>query len=222
MSSRTPDTPAARVAHARRSLTDRLVLAGFDALTRVLPRLPDRQLHRAAQVAGAGLYLAWPTRRALVRSNLERVSRSLTARGMASPRIAHAARDPRALDALVRSAFGHYLRSYLEVALAPGITRRYLDERISVETPATARQAFAEDGDANGQGRIFVALHLGSIELPGFYAVVHGGRPLTAPMETLRDPAIQDYLERSRSASGVRIVPVRGSVRGLAEALARG
>ena len=55
---------------ARRRLSDRVAGIALRAGTRLLLALPDRLLHRVAHVAGAGLYLAWPERRALVRSNL--------------------------------------------------------------------------------------------------------------------------------------------------------
>ena len=190
------------------------------ALTRVVGRLPDRALHRAAQAAGLGLHLAARRRRRLVRANLERVTRWLDEEGMASPRVARAARDPRALDALVRSAFGHYVRAYLEVLLAPSRRAGDVLARIHLETPETVADAFGPS--RAGAGRMFVALHLGSLEFPALYAVAHGRRDITAPMETLADPSIQSFMERARSASGVRVVPVRGSGRLLADALARG
>ncbi len=204
----------------RGPLPDRLVTSVFSLLTSLLLRLPDRKLHRAADIAGAGLYLAWPRRRALVRSNLRRVCTWLVAEGMASPGVARAAGDPRALDRLVRRAFGHYLRSYLEVALASGFTPGHLADRLRMETTASAEEAVSHA--QSGRGLLFVALHMGSLELPALYAVTRAGRPVTAPMETLENRPLQAYLERSRSASGIRIVPARGSGRLLAQALELG
>ena len=68
-----------------------------------------------------------------------------------------ASRDPRALDRLVRSAFRHYARYYLDVARAPALTPAYLAERLTVETPEAFEAAFGSPGP-----RIFVGLHFGA------------------------------------------------------------
>jgi KDO2-lipid IV(A) lauroyltransferase len=86
-----------------------------------------------------------------------------------------------------------------------------------VETPEAFAAAFAEAGP-----RIFIGLHYGAIELQAYVAAVHADRPLTTPMETIGDPALQDYLERTRGSLGIRIVGLREARRELMAALARG
>jgi KDO2-lipid IV(A) lauroyltransferase len=184
-------------------------------------RVPDRPLHRLAAVAGVMLYLSWRRRRRLVRGNLRLICRWLVANGKATPVVARAARSPLALERLVMGAFGHYLRYYIEVALAPSYDAAYLSERLTIESKEIVNEALAAR-ERSGEGRIFVGLHLGGIELPGLYAVRNAGVPITAPMEAIPNAPLQEYLVRRRGAIGVRIIPIAGARHALLRALARG
>jgi lauroyl/myristoyl acyltransferase len=144
-------------------------------------RVPDRPLHRLAAVAGVMLYLSWRRRRRLVRGNLRLICHWLVANGKATPVVERAARSPLALERLVMGAFGHYLRYYIEVALAPSYDAAYLSERLTIESKEIVNEALAVR-ERTGEGRIFVGLHLGGIELPGLYAVRNAGVAITAPM----------------------------------------
>jgi KDO2-lipid IV(A) lauroyltransferase len=136
---------------------------------------------------------------------------------MADARIRAAARDRRALDRLVRAAFRNYARYYLDVGRAPALTPGYLAERLTVETPEQFEAAFGSPGP-----RIFVGLHFGAIELQAYVAAVHAERPLTTPMETIDDPALQAYFSRTRGALGIHIVGLREARREVMAALERG
>jgi phosphatidylinositol dimannoside acyltransferase len=184
----------------------------------VLRRLPDRLLHRAAQAAGLVLYTVQPARRPLVRSNLARIAGDLAASGRADARVAAAAGDPRQLERMVRSAFGHYVRYYMEMLLTPGVQRSYFRDRVQVETPDELDRAFG----SLERGLILVGIHMGAIEMPGTFVVQRAGVPVNAPMEVVADRRLQDYLERTRGASGVRLLPLAGAHRVLREALGRG
>jgi phosphatidylinositol dimannoside acyltransferase len=193
-----------------------LRLAALSALGGILARLPEPLVHRLAAAAGLGYYLVAGERRALVRANLARTSHGIVALGLADARTKAAAHDPRALERLVRSAFGHYVRYYAEMLLIPRYDLPELVGRVALDTPATIERAFKP-----GRGRIFLGLHLGAIELPGIYVVQRAGTPVTAPMETVADPRIQAWLENIRGRTGVRIIPIRDARRRLREALAR-
>ncbi len=209
------------LADGRGRLDQRLVAAVVSALSSLLERLPDRFLHRLVAAAGILLYLAWPTRRALVRANLRQISGWLAASGRGSVAARDAATSRVALERLVIKAFGHYLRYYLEVALVPVYTPAYLAERLRIESPEQVAEALPErSGD--GRGRIFVGLHLGGLELPGLFAVQRAGVPITAPMEAIPNAALQNYLVRRRGSIGVRIIPIRGARARLLDALSRG
>jgi KDO2-lipid IV(A) lauroyltransferase len=180
-------------------------------------RLPEGVTVRVAELAAAAWYRATPGRAAQARRNLRRVCLHLVATGRADERTTAAAADAGALEDLVRSAYRHAARYYLEVLRIPAFTPTTLDRRVVIETPDVVEEAFAADRPV-----VFVGLHLGSVELPGLYLARRTGRPTAAPMETIGDPALQDWFERTRARVGVRIVSLRAARRELLAALRRG
>ncbi|MEX1169964.1 MAG: hypothetical protein WEE50_07465 [Chloroflexota bacterium] len=179
-------------------------------------RLPEAPLVRVADLAGEAWYRLAPHRAAQARRNLARVCGALDATGRGSPAARAAARDPRALERLVRGAFRHGARYYLEVARTPALTERDLADRLVVETPDVVEEAFAA-----GRAVIFVGLHFGAIELPALFLAARVGGAV-APMETVGDPGLQNYFVRTRGAAGVRIVGLREARRELLAALRDG
>lgn len=213
----------ARRALRRRSIKGWLAARVLRAVSAVLQRLPDGPLHRIAHLIGGVLYRIQPGRRRLVRGNLERVVRSLAERGMGGDRVATAARDPRSLDRLVRDAFGHYVRGYLEVAILPAYATDERLARVQPDDPTQADRAFGSTTDrAQRSPLIIVGLHFGALEIPGLWATRKLGRQITAPMETIADPDLQSYFEHSRRATGLNVIPVEKAGRELRAALATG
>jgi len=180
-------------------------------------RLPERFTLRLADAAGGIWYRAAPARAAQGRRNLERVCRYLAQQGMGDERVRAAATDPAALERLLKSAFRHAARYYLEVARTPGLTPATIRERLVVETPDSVDAAFA-----SGRPVIFVALHFGAIELPALFLAERTGRHAVVPMETLGDPELQGWFVRTRGSVGLRIVGLREARRELLAALRRG
>lgn len=179
-------------------------------------RLPERPLTALAEAAGELWYRAAPGRAAQARRNLLRVVTALAADGRGTPAVRAAATDPAALERLVRRAFGHSARYYLEVARTPAVRPADLEQRIHVETPDTVADAFEP-----GRGVLFVGLHFGSLELPGLFLASRVGGAV-APMETIEDPDLQAWFIRTRGAMGVRIVGLREARRELLAALRSG
>jgi KDO2-lipid IV(A) lauroyltransferase len=179
-------------------------------------RLPEKPLVWLADLAGAGWYRLAPRRAAQARRNLARVCQALDAVGQGPPSVRAAARDRRALERLVRAAFRHGARYYLEVARTPALTERDLEDRLVVETPDVVDEAFG-----SGRPVIFVGLHFGAIELPALLLASRVGGAV-APMETVDDPGLQDYFVRTRGAAGIRIVGLREARRELLAALRDG
>jgi KDO2-lipid IV(A) lauroyltransferase len=180
-------------------------------------RLPEAPLVAVAEWAGTLAYRFAPERAARARRNLRRVARYLVENDLADARTRAAAADPRALERLVRSAFRHHARYYLEVVRAPALEPSIFEERIDVENPDEVEAAFAQH-----PAIVFVSGHLGPIELPGFYLATRFHKQVTAPMETVDDPALQGWFVRTRSAFGVRIIGLREARRELSAALKRG
>jgi KDO2-lipid IV(A) lauroyltransferase len=189
---------------------------GLVAASWLACHLPEGSLTRLADLAGAAWYRLAPERAAQARRNLARVCAALDESGRGSPAARAAAHDSRALDRLVRAAFRHGARYYLEVARTPALVGQDLAERLVIETPEVVAEAF----DAR-RPVIFVGLHFGAIELPALYLASRVGRAV-APMETVEDAALQDYFVRTRGAAGVRIVGLREARRELLAALRDG
>ena len=178
-------------------------------------RLPEGPLTRLAEFAGDLWYRATPDRADQARRNLRRVVRWLDANDRGSIAVRAAAEDPRALERLVRRAYRHAARYYLEVARTPALRPSDLDKRLVIETPDTVTTAFA------GPAVIFVGLHFGALELPALYLASRVGGAV-APMQTIDDAGLQDWFVRTRGAAGVRIVGLREARRELMGALRDG
>ena len=210
---------AGRTSPTRRSLRGWLAARLLRVTAAVLRRLPDRPLHRVAHAAGGVLYRLQPARRRLVRDNLQRVCRYLAEHDMGGPTVAAAARDGQALDRLVRSAFGHYVRGYLEGAILPAYGDESRADRVRPDDPELAAEAFP----AGGPGpMIIVGLHFGAIEIPGLWATKWLHARVTAPMETVANPDLQAYFEHTRGATGLKVVPLGSAAPALRAALGRG
>jgi KDO2-lipid IV(A) lauroyltransferase len=178
--------------------------------------LPERPLVALAELGGDAWYRATPERAAQARRNLGRVAAWLAAHDTGTPLARAAATDPRALERLVRLAYRHAARYYLEVARTPALRPADLRSRIAVETSDTVDDAFTP-----GRPAIFVGLHFGAIELPALFLASRVGEAV-APMETLGDPELQDWFVRTRGSVGLRIVGLREARRELSAALREG
>ena len=194
------------------SLRGRLLLA----MSWLACRLPEGPIFRAAELAGDIWYQLAPGRAAQARRNLARVCQSLAETGRGSPQVQAAATDPKALERLVRSSFRHMARYYLEVARTPGVTRAFVDERLLLDTPELVAEAVVP-----GRAVLFVGLHFGSLELAIIYMAFRVGTTVT-PMETIDDPGLQAYFERTRGVAGIRLVGLREARRALTDALRGG
>lgn len=215
------DTPPAAATPAAPTLGQRLSAAALIGGVRLIRALPEGFVYRAAYGLGLTLSVVLRSRRRLLRGNLERVVRYLDANGMANPRTQAAARSGRALDGMVRSAFGHWVVTYAESARAPGYGAAALRERVRLTDPASVHGALAPvtPGD---KGRLFVGIHFGAVEIGGLFAARTGSVPIAGPMETVANPVMRDYFERTRRSLGVDVFPIKGIAPILRERLANG
>ncbi len=186
------------------------------AMSWLVCRLPEGLVFRFAALAGDLWYRLAPGRAAQARRNLRRVCRSLSAAGKGGHRVRAAASDPKALERLVRSAFRHSARYYLEVARTPSITPAFVDDRLQMDTPELVAEAVVP-----GKAVLFVGLHFGSLELAVIFLAFQVGETVT-PMETIEDPGLQAYFERTRGVAGIRLVGLREARRALLDALRGG
>jgi KDO2-lipid IV(A) lauroyltransferase len=194
-------------------LRARLVVAG----SWLACRLPEGPLLAFADFVGELWYRFAPERRRRARRNLGRVTRWLADHDMGTPAARSAARDGRALSNLVRDAFRHATRYYVQLARAPIVDTAYLDRWLEIEDRAAVDAALDDPG-----GALFVGLHLGWFELPALVAVHRTGRPAVVPSETIADPDLQAYIVRTRARLGLRLIELGGAKRALREALEQG
>jgi phosphatidylinositol dimannoside acyltransferase len=199
------------------TIAQRIRARAVESASDVASRLPEPMLVRLAELGGSLWYRLDRGRATRGRQNLRRVCEWLAAEGLGPERARAAATDPDALEALLRSAFRHQARYYLEVALTPSMTSARVSERLTFETPDVVTAAFGSP-----RPFIVVGLHFGALELPALYLSLRVGRLLTIPMETIDDPPLQRWFVRTRGALGVRLIGLREARRELVAALRRG
>ena len=200
-----------------RTLARRLRARAVVAASWLACRLPERPLLALADFIGQLWYRLAPDRRRRARRNLARVTRWLAEHELGSPTARAAARDPRALSRLVRDAFGHSVRYYVQLARAPMVDRAYLERWLEFDDEAAVNAAL----DAPG-GKLFVGLHIGWFELPALVAVARSGRPAVVPSETVSDPDLQAYMVGTRRRLGLELIDLTAAKRLLRVALERG
>jgi lauroyl/myristoyl acyltransferase len=196
-----------------RSLRGTLLLAA----ARVLGALPEPPLVAAADSIGELWYRIAPDRAAQARANLRRVCEALDAQERGTRLARRAATDPAALERLVRACFRQAARYYLEVARTGSYDVDTAVSRVDVETPGEVRDALM-----SGQPVVLIGMHFGALELPAIYVAHLVGRPVTAPMEDVADPALRRWFMTSRGRVGMTIVPMKDARRPLLAALRRG
>ena len=187
-------------------------VVGLRAASWIACRLPERAANRLADLAGEVWFRVAPGRADQASRNFARVMAELDRRGTA-PSARVTAGSPRALRRLVRRAFRHDARYYLDVLRVPSLTPAIFEDRVIVETPEVVEEAFS------GGPVIFASAHFGPIELPALYLAHRSGRTFVAPMETVDDPPLQAWFEQTRGSLGVRIVGLRAARRELRTAL---
>lgn len=197
----------------RRSLR----VALLDGLVWLAPKLPRRLLVAAAGLAGEARYRLKPVAAARARRNLVRIAGWLAANDLGPAKARAAAHDPRALERLVRSAFRHHARYYVELVLMPSITSAEMERRLTLSDPALIAEAMRPNHSA-----IIVGLHYGAVELPGLLISSRTGKRTVTPMEDLEDPEIQAWITRTRGSAGFHLVGLREARRELSAALRRG
>ena len=185
-------------------LATRLLLLGVA----LLQRLPDRVVYRIGFRAGRLASRSMTRRRVLARANLARVCRALETAGRATPRVAAAVHDDRALDELVRDLFGHWFVSYLEGAIVPSYDEATIRRRVRLTDPALTSEALAPT-PVGSPGTIYTGLHLGAVEMAGMYAVRTASMRVAGPMERVANPILAEYFQRTRGAIGFDLIPIR-------------
>jgi KDO2-lipid IV(A) lauroyltransferase len=201
----------------RGTRAQRLRARALTATTAVACRLPEGPLLAAADSIGELWYRATPERAAMARAILGRVCGWLAAEGRGTARARRAASDPRALESLVRAAYRHLARYYVESLRAGALTDAYVTQRLDVITPATVAASFAEP-----RGVIYIGGHIGPVEILAWVGGHLRKPPVVGVMETVDDPEMQAWIARTRAGTGIELVGLQHARRRLREAIDEG
>jgi KDO2-lipid IV(A) lauroyltransferase len=201
----------------RGTLAQRARAAALAALAALFARLPLSAVYGLADTAGELTYRLAGSRADVPRGNLAHVVARLAVDGRGSARSRAAATDPGALEDMVRASFRHAARTYAETLRGAPAAGRDIRERLVLDAPDAVVEAVAGGGPM-----IFTTLHFGSMMAEIAFLAERVPGPVTAPMETIADPELQEVLRRSREGSGVRTVDLSAARRELTAALARG
>ena len=181
-----------------------LLRLGLEAADRLANLLPARVAYALADVAGDAWRRLAPRRRELVAANLRRVCEA-SGRPTGGPTFRR----------LVRDAFRHHARYYLEVLRVPHVPTARIDEIVDVpQWPEFARAI-------DGRPSIMVSWHLGNPEPFSTFLASRGIRPLV-PIEEIEPRALFEFLAARRGAAHPELVPVRRSRRPLTQRLRDG
>jgi phosphatidylinositol dimannoside acyltransferase len=181
-----------------------LLRLALEIADRVVNALPSRVAYAIADVAGASWYRASPARRRVVAANLRRVC-AATGRPVRGP----------AFTALVRSAFRHHARYYVELLRTP----RYRPERIDEVVEVADWPAY--EAALRGRASMLVSWHVGNFEPFGTFLAREGFRPL-APIEEIRPRQLYEFLAERRGGGGVDLVTLAEARRPLTRRLRTG
>jgi KDO2-lipid IV(A) lauroyltransferase len=173
----------------------------LEVADRLVNLLPSRVAWALADLGGDAWRRISPSRRRLVAANLARVC-AATERPTSGPEF----------TALVRSAFRHHARYYVELLRAPRYPIGRIDEVVAVPGWPKLRESLV------GRGAVLVSWHLGNFEPFGIFLAAHGLRPL-APVEEIRPRALFEFVAARRGAGAVDLVPLDEARRPLSRRL---
>src|SRR5438270_5964948 len=166
---------------------------------------------RFVPVAIAYRHAAWCTPlvlQLLARGHLRRATDNM--RQVLGP---HA--DPREARRLTRAAFANYARYMVDLVRLPHLKSRELVDNIRIEGWEHVEAAYNY-----GKGVVFATGHIGNWDMAGA-AFVARGRTVSALVETLTPARWNERVQRTRTAAGVKAIPVENGLRDMLAAVGR-
>jgi KDO2-lipid IV(A) lauroyltransferase len=118
---------------------------------------------------------------------------------------------------IARGAYEHLGRTTIEVALLPGLGR----EGVLALFEGVDGWEHVERAMTAGKGILFVTGHLGNWELAGSYVAARGV-PLDAVVRRQTNPMFDRWLNETRAAIGMTVVPDSEAVRRIPRSLRQG
>jgi KDO2-lipid IV(A) lauroyltransferase len=161
------------------------------ALYALVGVMPDPLVYACGTLAGWAFYL------------LDRKHRHVANENVAAAFPARSATERRAI---VRGAFAHFGRLFLELLRFSTRSPEEMLARIEFEGDDLARQAYAQ-----GRGVLFYTGHFGFWELNGIAHALQF-EPFAVVARTLDNPRLNDLLERIRRCTGNSVIYREGTV----------
>ena len=114
---------------------------------------------------------------------------------------------------LTRAAFANYARYMVDLVRLPHLKSRELIDSIRIEGWEHVEAAYTV-----GTGVVFVTGHIGNWDMAGA-AFAARGRPVSALVETLKPARWNERVQRTRTAAGVKAIPIENGPREMLAAL---
>jgi lauroyl/myristoyl acyltransferase len=121
--------------------------------------------------------------------------------------------DPREAARVTRAAFANYARYMVDLVRLPNLKPRELFDNIRVEGWEHVDIAYRY-----GKGVVFATGHIGNWDMAGA-AFAARGRPVSALVETLEPARWNERVQKTRTAAGVKAIPIENGPREMIAAL---
>src|SRR5436853_909925 len=121
--------------------------------------------------------------------------------------------DPREATRLTRAAFVNYARYMVDLVRMPHVKPRELIDNIRIDGWEHVEAAYNV-----GKGVVFATGHIGNWDMAGA-AFAARGRPVSALVETLQPARWNERVQRTRTAAGVKAIPIENGPREMLAAL---
>jgi lauroyl/myristoyl acyltransferase len=116
-------------------------------------------------------------------------------------------------EKLTKKAFANYARYMVDLVRLPHLNPRELIENIRIDGWEHVEAAYT-----HGKGVVFATGHIGNWDMAGA-AFAARGRPVSALVETLTPARWNERVQRTRTAAGVKAIPIENGLRDMLVAL---
>ena len=121
--------------------------------------------------------------------------------------------DPREAHRLTARAFANYGRYMVDLVRMPHLDLQEINRTIRVDGWEHVETAYTY-----GKGVVFATGHIGNWDMAGA-AFAARGHPVSALVETLKPARWNDRVQRTRTAAGVKAIPIENGPRDMIAAL---
>lgn len=121
--------------------------------------------------------------------------------------------DPREAQRITRRAFANYARYMVDLVRMPHLKRQDLANCVRVDGWEHVETAYRY-----GKGVVFATGHIGNWDMAGA-AFAARGKAVSALVETLQPPRWNERVQRTRTAAGVKAIPIENGPRDMLAAL---